>query len=277
MVSEHKNNNFKNELMDETFSWQMLGSSISAILSGLVASISKTHIGNFAPFDIAFIALMIGTLYIISTWDNSKIERRSDDTLSIIPAIQLIFSKQILCLYGLVQALFEAALFVFAVMWTPAFPPDVNLGIIFAVLMISVMFGSYIFMNHKTRSMPLMLVGICSLSSISLSIPYITSSPPIRLGAFVLFEMCYGVYSPCYKSISTELIPDAQRATVMNLFRVPLNIIVVIFCAAAGRCSVEIVRHEFIYIYIYIYIYCKTGESTDFFNIKFTYYMYKYI
>jgi hypothetical protein len=45
--------------------------------------------------------------------------------------------------------------------------------------------------------------------------------------AFCTFEVCCGVFFPVMGSLRGKYIPDSTRATVMNVFRLPLNIIVV--------------------------------------------------
>merc|ERR1719265_1467497 len=45
--------------------------------------------------------------------------------------------------------------------------------------------------------------------------------------AFVAFEFCIGVYFPAICTIKSEAVPESCRATVYNLFRAPMNLIVV--------------------------------------------------
>jgi hypothetical protein len=46
--------------------------------------------------------------------------------------------------------------------------------------------------------------------------------------AFVLFEVCCGLYYPTMGMIRSKNVPEAQRSTIMTIFRVPLNLIVAI-------------------------------------------------
>ena len=42
------------------------------------------------------------------------------------------------------------------------------------------------------------------------------------------FEVVVGVYFPAMGTLKSRLIPDAQRSTIYNLFRVPLNVLVLV-------------------------------------------------
>merc|ERR1719198_1914221 len=48
-----------------------------------------------------------------------------------------------------------------------------------------------------------------------------------NLWAFVIFELCVGIYFPSICTIKSEAVPESHRATVYNLFRAPMNGIVV--------------------------------------------------
>jgi hypothetical protein len=49
----------------------------------------------------------------------------------------------------------------------------------------------------------------------------------IMFMAFNIFEFSCGLYFPSVGTIRGKLVPEETRATVMNVFRVPLNLIVV--------------------------------------------------
>merc|ERR1719198_960473 len=47
------------------------------------------------------------------------------------------------------------------------------------------------------------------------------------LTQFILFEICVGLYFPAAGTLKGRLVPESCRATIYNLFRIPLNAIVV--------------------------------------------------
>merc|ERR1712066_1187289 len=48
------------------------------------------------------------------------------------------------------------------------------------------------------------------------------------LGAFLVFETCVGIFQPCGGVLRSKVIPDKLQGSVMNMFRIPLNSLVVI-------------------------------------------------
>jgi len=50
----------------------------------------------------------------------------------------------------------------------------------------------------------------------------------IMFVAFLVFEFCIGVFWPAMATMRSKYVPEEARATVMNYFRIPLNLIVVI-------------------------------------------------
>jgi hypothetical protein len=44
--------------------------------------------------------------------------------------------------------------------------------------------------------------------------------------SFNAFELCCGIYFPAIGSLKSNVIPEASRSTIMNFFRLPLNLIV---------------------------------------------------
>jgi hypothetical protein len=51
-------------------------------------------------------------------------------------------------------------------------------------------------------------------------------SPLIRLVCFFAFEVCCGVYFPASWTLRSQTFPEGTRAAVINIFRVPLNALV---------------------------------------------------
>ena len=49
----------------------------------------------------------------------------------------------------------------------------------------------------------------------------------IVFASFCLFEVACGVFFPCYGTLRSMVIPEENRAAVMNFFRIPLNAFVV--------------------------------------------------
>ena len=48
----------------------------------------------------------------------------------------------------------------------------------------------------------------------------------IKLLAFLGFEVCVGIFWPSLMKLRSRYVPEEVRSTIMNLFRVPLNLFV---------------------------------------------------
>lgn len=70
-----------------------------------------------------------------------------------------------------------------------------------------------------------------------MSVAGLVKDHTVRLVAFCGFELACGVYYPLVATLRSRYIPEECRATVMNLFRVPLNAIVVFVLLNISRMS----------------------------------------
>jgi hypothetical protein len=51
--------------------------------------------------------------------------------------------------------------------------------------------------------------------------------------------MTCGMFWPTYGTIRSSCIPESQRSTVVSLFRIPLNLFVVVFLGQVSTLSTE--------------------------------------
>ena len=72
--------------------------------------------------------------------------------------------------------------------------------------------------------------------------PIFTSSYEILLLAFCGFEALLGVYWPSVAVLRSAEISDAERSTTMAVFRLPLNVLVVVVLLL-----VPLLREEFVF------------------------------
>jgi len=69
---------------------------------------------------------------------------------------------------------------------------------------------------------------ICAVSAFALALSVASTDERTRFYAFCLFEACVGMYYPVQGTLRGTLISNEHRATLSSLFRVPLNIFVVV-------------------------------------------------
>ena len=60
------------------------------------------------------------------------------------------------------------------------------------------------------------------------------------VAAFFLFETCVGMYFPLIGTLRSQYLPDAYRGVIMNLFGVPLNLLVVCVFLSIERLGLQV-------------------------------------
>mmetsp|Transcript_13577 Transcript_13577/g.30114 ORF Transcript_13577/g.30114 Transcript_13577/m.30114 type:complete len:625 (+) Transcript_13577:238-2112(+) len=140
-----------------------------------------------------------------------------------------------------VSSFFEGAMYVFILLWTPALraldkhpeeqgyagPP---LGIVFATFMVCCMLGTSVFAILTSMGVrpSLLLVSVLMLSAASCLIIAQTSNDTMSYTAMLLFEACIGAYYPAMSTLKGSVVPEDQRAAIYSVFRLPLNLVVLL-------------------------------------------------
>lgn len=283
LVSEHNRRGFDGAWLAGTFSKAVfLGNGLVAILAGLLANtlVTGAGLGPTAPFDAAAVCLCVGAAIIGPTWS----ENYGASKASPEPALEAgeppaaaprgfaafvaglaaqfrhawaaIRGDPKVGLLGAMQSLFEASMYSFVFLWTPALSPegeDLPHGMIFATFMLSSMLGSSVAARllARTDTRPeQFMVPVFTLAACALAVPVAVAA--LRLGegpewlrlltgarpggmtlggqvqflAFNLFEGCVGLFWPCMMKMRAQYVPEDVRSTIMNVFRIPLNLFV---------------------------------------------------
>lgn len=242
MVSEHFSRGFKDSLLSETFGWATFLNGFVAILSGVLANFLVDIWGPVAPFMAAIVFLVAASFIISTTWvenyGNESASTSKPAFAALVEGIALVRSDFKILAAGSMQTFFESTMYTFVFLWPPVLGGTIDstveslpFGIIFAALMVSIMIGSVFFrMAMKQKiSHEDVIKWVFLVAAISFLIPALNiKSPPMVFLGFNLFEWCCGLYFPAMGTIRSKVIPEEIRATVMNLFRIPLNLIVVI-------------------------------------------------
>lgn len=246
LVSEHNTRNLSAEL-GGSFSLAFFGNSIVAILAGelgqimanlqpLTPLVGQVHYGGYTgPFDTADVCLLICLVLMMTLWSEnfgqSSKEAASDDS-GMQGAFTAICESPAILLCGLVCSLFESAMFIFVFNWTPLLmedgQPDPPFGHIFAGFMIMSMLGSRLF-SLATQFASIEQIGfgtLCMAAACHIAV-VMSEMVVTRLFAFLIFEMCVGLYFPMMGTMKGKIVPESRRSTIYNLYRVPLNAIVV--------------------------------------------------
>ncbi|XP_031474340.1 uncharacterized protein LOC116246666 [Nymphaea colorata] len=254
LVAEHFKRGFEPQWLSLTFSKAIfLGNGLVAIISGLFANTlaDTLSFGPVAPFDAAACFLAIGMAIILSSWtENYGDPSESKDLLTQFKgAAVAIASDERIALLGAIQSLFEGSMYTFVFLWTPALSPneeEIPHGFIFATFMLSSMLGSSIASRLMAR-VSLKVEGymqiIFLISASTFLLPILTTflvAPSnvrggsmsyagcLQLFGFCIFEACVGIFWPSIMKMRSQYIPEEARSTIMNFFRIPLNIFVCI-------------------------------------------------
>ncbi|PKA66319.1 hypothetical protein AXF42_Ash007016 [Apostasia shenzhenica] len=254
LVAEHNKRGFEPQWLSLTFSKAIfLGNGLVAIVSGLCANLLADNLGfgPVAPFDAAACFLAIGMAIILSSWsENYGDPSDSKDLLTQFKgAAVAIASDEKIALLGAIQSLFEGSMYTFVFLWTPALSPndeEIPHGFIFATFMLSSMLGSSIASRLMARSTPKVesyMQIVFGVSAFTLLLPIIanllvpasgvkggsmSSAGAFQLFGFCIFEACVGIFWPSIMKMRSQYIPEEARSTIMNFFRIPLNIFVCI-------------------------------------------------
>ena len=249
MVCEHNARGFSAEALNDTFSLMYFGNSLCAILAGMVAEAAADavpltsssgsssgvwHYGGYcSPFDLSALCLVLAFGLICALWSENYGDS-SDATTGCNTsngALQQMIASPAILLCGCIASLFEGSMYIFVFNWTPALSSSSSssppFGLIFAAFMVASMGGSSLFaiLSASIKCEHILQYAFL-LGAASLALPIFFQSTLMVLVAFLLFEACVGIYWPAIGTVKSQIVPEESRATIYNLYRVPLNAIV---------------------------------------------------
>jgi len=247
MVSFHKENTWSDELLGSTFTKSAQLNGIVAVVAGVLASTAADMYGPVAPFDLSAITLMVSAFFIAKLPENyGQANINVVDTIK--SGVEVLYNTPTVLFLGLSQSFFEGGMFIFIFMWTPALEEvkdsddEVPFGYVFSCFMVACILGSTLFGYFSERgnsaewlALKNYLVAIVVLCTATIANVY------IRFFAFICFELSVGWFWPCAMTLRGRYIPENVRTTIMNFFRIPLNIIVVLVLLKVKELPVDTV------------------------------------
>ena len=237
MVAEHRTRGYPEKWLSTTFGYCQVGNGISAIAAGFVAEYAVGLYGNIGPFRLAVLLSAIVFFIVVTTWTENRDTQGDKTVLSLFPiAWEKIWNDPRIMLIGFTNALFEGAMYTFVFNWVPSIynvwdnPP---LGNVFSSFMTCITLGGFIYNFLSSAKINMsnahIMVYVLIFSSISLTLPAINPNDFwLVYGGFLLFETCVGISFACGGGLRSAVMPEDLQATIMNIFRIPLNILVVI-------------------------------------------------
>ncbi|KAF8434738.1 hypothetical protein L210DRAFT_3410085 [Boletus edulis BED1] len=228
--------------------------------AGVVSNQLVSFTKSFASPFIASGSLLVLAYFVIKSMWIENYGGKGGMTVTSVDLFQLrrlgkawkiVRNDPILLAIGLIQTCFEGSMYLFVFVWVPSLQ-EVNstspamalpLGYIFSSFMVSMMLGSLLYTaitsyipppplgKHSESSLTLhakLSSLVCAVSALALALSTRSKSEVVRFWAFCAFEACVGMYYPIQGMLRGTLISNEHRATLSALFRVPLNIFVVV-------------------------------------------------
>jgi len=247
LVSESQREGFTGEQLGNTFSLAYFGSSIAAIAAGQLGEIVAnlyplTEIGGgmyyggyVTPFDLANVVLVVCMLYISSRWSENYGEGQSSGQTgsNFGKVMGVILEDKRILLCGLICSSFESSMFIFVFNWTPCLmepdQPVPPFGHIFTGFMIFCLLGTrvYAYLSSTLAVEQIGLIIMVASAGCHLTV-YCFQNVQVRFVAFLVFEACVGLYFPMMGTLKGDIVPEDMRSTIYNIYRLPLNVIVLL-------------------------------------------------
>ena len=245
LVGEHQKGQFDGKWLGQTFGWAYAGDSLVAITAGQLAAVSAAASGPTGPFTLSLVFLALGSLIASLKWQEN-VATRTGDTGSNKPTISdawkvMVADKRIMLL-GAVQSLFEGAMYIFVLQWPPAIKAAIQashfgptaatpFGTVFSCFMACCLVGSTAFgaLQAKNIRVETSTSAMLLLATAAMGVASAVGGTSLTaiVAAFFAFEACVGMYFPSIGTLRSKYIPDSHRSVIMNIFGVPLNLLVV--------------------------------------------------
>jgi len=258
MVCEHRKRGYPEAWLAGTFSLASVGNGLIAILAGVVAQVAADRLGDIGPFQAA-IALTGLALTLIVRWpENYGGEAGTAAAAEGGGQVNLLgqFRDAWACLrgdprvtyLGLSQAFFEGGMYTFVFMWVPTMlklVPDGNLptGLVFSSFMVCITIGGQLF-GSALRAVPVGVAaaGVYAAAAAAMAVPALCPAAlaPV-FAAFLVVEMCVGAFFVCGGTLRSQIFPDALQSSIMSVFRLPLNLLVVVGTKLADAAAPRVV------------------------------------
>lgn len=266
MTTQHRHMGFPESWLQRTYSETSIGNGSMAILAGIVAQLLEDKFGHIGPFQGA-VALTALALVLILGWeenygsadggdgDNDGNGEGNDSDLytQFKEGWKATIEDSKIWRIGLTQALSEGAMYTFVFMWVPTLlemdpPGGVPTGCVFSSLMMAITMGGMMFpvfhaviskitggskaSSEMTAACTYALASACMFIPASCLCSVNDDGSTIVcfsriLAAFVVVEFSVGLFNPVAGTLRSKYVPDNLQGGILNIFRLPLNAVVV--------------------------------------------------
>lgn len=264
LATEHRKKGFPDEWLSRIYSQCSVVNGTTAVLAGIVAQVMEDYLGHIGPFYGA-VGLTTLALVMVLPWEENYGEGDADDQ-SLVRQFKegwrTTMADSNVWRIGLTQALSEGAMYTFVFMWVPTLlsldpPGGLPTGCVFSALMMAITIGGLVFpvlQNTVAKIAPASSSSeFCAslvylLASASMFVPVMCVSDSFAvvgrqhcqtfvISSFLFVEFCVGLFMPVAGTLRSKYVPDSLQGAILNIFRLPLNAIVV-----AGTHATEVLE-----------------------------------
>eukprot|EP00934_Nitzschia_sp_Nitz4_P003175 Nitzschia sp. Nitz4//scaffold4_size323378//159788//161601//NITZ4_000663-RA/size323378-snap-gene-0.418-mRNA-1//1//CDS//3329553408//3165//frame0 len=250
MTTEHRKQGFPEEWLTRTYSEASIGNGAMAILAGIISQVLEDKFGHIGPFQGA-IFLTVVALVLVMSWKENYGENESKQSSlaeQFSEGWRTTLSNSHIWKIGLTQALSEGAMYTFVFMWVPTLlslepPGGVPTGCVFSAMMMSITIGGMLYpplqalfakyVASKAFAPEACASFVYALAAASMAVPAIILKNPDSssfltvIVTFMVVEACVGLFMPVAGTLRSKYVPDALQGAILNIFRLPLNAVVV--------------------------------------------------
>jgi MFS transporter, MFS domain-containing protein family, molybdate-anion transporter len=192
--------------------------------------------------------LIFGGLVVWKTWKENYGDRSEANSgkVSLVEGMRFVMNDVRILATGMIVSLYEGSMYTFVFLWGPVLEKggaSTPFGLIFASFMVCIMIGSILFRLavREKYSVEAIIQPVLLVAALALALPSFVKNNYLAFWTFNVFELCCGLYFPAIGTIRSKYVPEETRATVMNIFRVPLNLIVVTVLLRVAQWSPEFI------------------------------------
>jgi len=186
---------------------------------------------------------------------------------SMMASMIVIWKSPAILYLGLSQAFFEGAVYSFVFMWVPSMQTvfkadaaaasgaaggaagveggaaafdEMPIGLVFSCFMLAMTLGGMLF-GAVLPVFPGGAHGLCILtylaSALAMFTPVVKFSFAWVFGSFLVLEAMVGMFNSCGATLRSQIYPGEKQSSIMSVFRVPLNLLVVFGTNAANSAN----------------------------------------
>lgn len=209
---------------------------VSSIAVSFICAIVYSYLGIYSPFIISIALSLLALIASQCLWEENKPAEKSDKHAweQFKEALTELRKTDVLCV-GLIEGIIMAVLGIFLFSWTPILKMstdgNINVGLIYTCLLLTMLVGikvySIFILYLKADKYLSLMVSIFFESTMFIAI-YFDNSFFRRLIYLSLINGYQGFYNPLNSVIKSAVIIDLYRASLMNIFRIPLNVYTIV-------------------------------------------------